>query len=453
MLFHGLNGHHETTWTCPGEQGEFWPKWLLDDAPGVRITSVEYDASPSKWLSHAMPIADRAANIANLLVASGTYLNAPLALVGHSLGGNIIKALIRHLYDHRSTDERYERLLGNIRLVLFLGTPHSGSRVQRLLPRFLRWAFRETDLIKELEAESSMLRDLAQWYRSNMPKAAKHVVLVEAKPTGNAIEIVSPSSSDPGLPNVVPIPVDASHMSICKPADRNSEVYKIILDNVETVLADSLSPLLQDPVSLGRSPVDRTQRRRRGLSSRLGTHRKSLIDAAERRPFTILLCGPRADDGQQTPASELCAKIGALLAGDGFDVVYGQASGITNVRLGSNENALGRELDFIASQCNAVIVIASGASGWSELGLFGWHMASDKATREKGIDIVVLADDAEVDSAAFIGSGPIAYSEAVGRADVVSIPSYDPETILQRMRARRSMYVMDRRGRPKKTAA
>jgi hypothetical protein len=142
-----------------------------------------------------------------------------------------------------------------------------------------------------------------------------------------------------------------------------------------------------------------------------------------------------------------------MLAADGFDVVYGQSRGLDNPRLGTNENSLGRELDFIGSSCNAVIVVASGASSWSELGLFGWHMASSKSIREKGIDVVVLADENEVDSRAFLMSGPLAYGDAVGRADIGSLDSFDPEAILQRLRGRRSMYVMDRRGRPKRSAA
>jgi len=450
IFFHGLNGHYTKTWTSFGRGGVFWPDWLLEDAPGTRVTTVQYDASPSHWFSAGMPIADRAANIAAQLASEG-MLDMPLALVGHSLGGNIIKALIRHLSDHQSVNEKYRILLNNIRLVIFLGTPHSGSMAQRLLPGFVQAGLRYTKLVRELDADSTTLRDLNQWYRSNAPEAAKHLVLVEAQRTGG-VTIVSPSSSDPGLSSVVPIPIDSTHIRISKPSSRDSEIYKVILDAVKDALSDSLSPVLQDPVSLGRDPAERTQRRQRGIGSRMDAHRKSLIEAAEQRPFTILLCGPPALD-PPVPGAALCTRIGDLLLSDGFDVVFGQARGMANPRLGKNDNVLGRELDFIASQCNAVIVVASGASGWTELGLFGWHIASDKAAREKGIDIVVLADDDEVDSGQFIREGPIAYADAAGRADIVSMRTYDPSAILSRMRARRSLYVMDRRGRPKGSAA
>lgn len=450
LFFHGLNGHYQNTWKSSGSS-EFWPSWLLIDAPGTRVTSVEYDAAASRWLSDPMTISDRAMNIASQLAAVEAYATTPIALIGHSLGGNVIKALIRHLHDHQSNNPRYKDILSNIRLVAFLGTPNTGSHVPKLLPRILRKILRTTPVVEELNADSPVLRDLALWYRSNMPKMANHVVLVETKPTVGSLAIVSPSSSDPGLPDVLPIPIDADHIGIAKPSDRDSEIYKIILDRVKSVLAESLPPILRGPGDTATDPLERTARRRRGLSSRVDSHRKSLIESAGQRPFTVLLCGPASPD-PQSHAVILCTKIGDLLTANGFDVVYGQSSGLTNERLGNESNTLGRELDFIGSQCNAVIIIASGASGWVELGLFGWHLACDRATREKGVDMVVIADETQIDFPDFLRGGPISYSEGVGRADIVSLETYDPVALLSRMQARRTMYVMDRRGRPRKPA-
>ena len=451
LFFHGLNGHHQTTWMSP-ESSEFWPSWLLIDAPGTRVTSVEYDAGASRWLSDPMTISDRAMNIASQLATTEVYAATPIALIGHSLGGNVIKALIRHLHDHQSTNPRYKDILSNIRLVVFLGTPHTGSNFSKLFPRFVRKIFRPTSVAEELNADSPFLRDLALWYRSNMPKAANHVVLVETKPAVGSVAIVTPSSSDPGLPDALPIPIDADHVGIAKPANRGSEVYKIILDRVKAVLAESLPPILQGPGDIASDPVERTARRRRGLSSRVDSHRKSLLESAEQRAFTVLLCGPLSP-APQSHAATLCARIGDLLTANGFDVVYGQSTGTTNERLGGEGNTLGRELDFIGSKCNAVIIIASGASGWAELGLFGWHLASDQTAREKGVDIVVIADETQIDFPDFLCGGPIRYSEGVGRADIVSLAAYNPEAVLSRMQARRTMYVMDRRGRPRTSAA
>ncbi|MGN7161759.1 esterase/lipase family protein [Sphingomonas sp. SAFR-052] len=453
LFFHGLNGHHQETWTCPGKEKVFWPSWLAEDAPGVRVSSVEYDASPTRWRSDGMTLTDRAANVASQIAVDATYCDAPLALIGHSLGGNVIKAIIRHLKDHRSTNPRYDLLLKRIRLVVFLGTPHTGATIHRKIPIFIQKLLRFTKTVDELDLDSPILRDLTSWYRSNILPDSKHMVFVEAKPTVGGALIVSPSSADPGIPNVTPIPVDSNHSSICKPNDRSGEVYKLILDAIQTVMADQLPEILQDPPSILSSPAEKTQRRRRGVDMRIEAHRKSLMDAGDERPFTILLCGPTIKESDLSPAAQLCSKIKNLLESDGFQVVIGQSQGMTDSRLGDESNTLGRELNFIGNSCNAVVVIASGAAGWSELGLFGWHMASNKSIRAKGVDIVVIADSADAVGHNFLASGPVAYGEAVGRADITSLQTYNPETVLHRMRARRSMYVMDRRGRPKRGAA
>lgn len=80
-------------------------------------------------------------------------------------------------------------------------------------------------------------------------------------------------------------------------------------------------------------------------------------------------------------------------------------------------------------------------------------MFNDKSFRSKNIDIVALVDEDNLDSHQFLLRGAIAYSDAVGRADVISMRSFDPDPIVNRMKSRRSMYIMDRRGRPKKSAA
>lgn len=371
LLFHGLGGHYRTTWSSKSAADAFWPRWLCEDASGVGLASVEYDASLSHWLSSGMTIADRAANIAALLAAAGRYQDTPIALIGHSLGGNIIKAVIRHLKDHASSRPEYSAILNNIRLVIFLGTPHTGSRAQRQPPRFLQKLLRYTPVVTELDEESPVLRDLGLWYRSNMPSNAKHVALVESRRQYGFTTIVSNSSSDPGLTDVVPIPVDADHISISKPESRQSEIYQIILDSVKSTIVAGLPPLLRDPPALESSPVDRTRRRRQGLNSRLEAHRKSLISSADEKPFTILLCGPSTENSAKCDAAHACLQISEALTKEGFDVVLGQSAGLENPRFGEIENSLSRELNFISSKCNAVIVIASGASSWSELSLLG----------------------------------------------------------------------------------
>ena len=51
-----------------------------------------------------------------------------------------------------------------------------------------------------------------------------------------SVLVVDAASSDPDLPGVVAIPVDADHISICKPVDQNAEVYLGIKNFIRTAI-------------------------------------------------------------------------------------------------------------------------------------------------------------------------------------------------------------------------
>ena len=83
---------------------------------------------------------------ASLVLTEGVGQLRPAILVGHSLGGLIIKQICIHAHElamqqgaSRTTAERDSRrarvFLRNLRLVAFIATPHAGSRAADLLRR------------------------------------------------------------------------------------------------------------------------------------------------------------------------------------------------------------------------------------------------------------------------------------------------------------------------------
>ena len=50
--------------------------------------------------------------------------------------------------------------------------------------------------------------------------------------------VVDPFSSDPGLPNITPVPMDENHISICKPKSPESELYRGIVQFIERILEE-----------------------------------------------------------------------------------------------------------------------------------------------------------------------------------------------------------------------
>jgi hypothetical protein len=80
-------------------------------------------------------------------------------------------------------------------------------------------------LLTNLKNEDDHLRDLNFAYRKlAVDSGLRHKVYVEKHPTYGAI-IVDERAADPGLPDVIPIPVDSDHLGVCKIGDYSSTVY------------------------------------------------------------------------------------------------------------------------------------------------------------------------------------------------------------------------------------
>src|SRR6202012_5237465 len=73
----------------------FWPEWLADDVKGLAVYSIGYDASPIAWFGGAMPLLDRATNVLALLETEGVA-EAPIVFICHSLGGLVVKQMLRN---------------------------------------------------------------------------------------------------------------------------------------------------------------------------------------------------------------------------------------------------------------------------------------------------------------------------------------------------------------------
>lgn len=230
VFIHGLGGDPRGTWEVKGRPDQFWPKWLGEDLPSVGIWSLGYEASPS-LLGHSMTIRDRALNAIAHLDAQGLGKN-PTILICHSLGGLLAKQIIRQCVDSASsvdiTSSRdfEKRFLKNLKGIVFLATPHSGSSAATWTTRLV--SMFSGPLLSELTLDNPQLRDLNIWYRMNVGRLGiKNQAYSETQKLGGAL-IVDAASSDPGVLDLIPIPVDANHISICKIPNRDDFLYRRI---------------------------------------------------------------------------------------------------------------------------------------------------------------------------------------------------------------------------------
>jgi hypothetical protein len=232
VFVHGLDGHWRNSWNN-GAQDGFWPEWLADDCPDVAIWSTEYEAAATTWRGEAMPVLDRATNLLDALLTSNVG-NRPLCFVAHSMGGLLVKAMLRQASDTRAQTRRRAFLEG-VRGVVFLATPHTGSNLASL-SQFLSILLRPTSAARDLAHNSAQLRELNLWYRDNAQELNIQSKIYFEKVKINGLLVVDEASADPGLPHADVIPIDADHVAISKPRNRNAQVYRGTLQFIRDVL-------------------------------------------------------------------------------------------------------------------------------------------------------------------------------------------------------------------------
>lgn len=240
VLIHGLGGHYRKTWTAGMDKRQFWPEWLQQDDPDLRIWAVEYETSLLTWLQPDIGLKDRAQNIFKLLLLQNDITRGEVIFIGHSQGGLLIKQIIRLACDRKDEPE-VSVLLNSITAVAFLGTPHQGSDVSSLgnsLPaRLLAFAClggRPSAMTAYLYRNNPDLRELNVWYRNwDRTFTGKRLVLGESRKLYGLAKIVKPDSADPGIQAEM-VMVDADHNGICKPDSRQNEVYQHVLNFVKS---------------------------------------------------------------------------------------------------------------------------------------------------------------------------------------------------------------------------
>ncbi|MCE7886902.1 MAG: hypothetical protein DYH13_05280 [Alphaproteobacteria bacterium PRO2] len=185
IFVHGLTGDPKGTWTVShGKKQEdvFWPEWICEKFPEVSIYTLGYPSSIfEKWAKKEMDIFERAENALEYM-ASQNIGNKPIVFVCHSLGGVLVKQILRTGND--STDDDWKKISQETRLITFLGTPHTGAS----LASILKFVFPKltSSHIDALTKDDGYLNDLNKFYRDFAPEVPiKTVVYYEKHKTKN----------------------------------------------------------------------------------------------------------------------------------------------------------------------------------------------------------------------------------------------------------------------------
>jgi pimeloyl-ACP methyl ester carboxylesterase len=240
VFVHGLGGDPLGTWTSGTDAPAIWPKWLAEDIEGLAVWLVGYEAPVSRWSGTAMHLIDRASNVLHFILVNPSLQQGQLTLVGHSLGGLLIKQMLRIGEAEALRNAQAANFMERVRKVAFLGTPHTGADLASLGDR-LRILVRPSAATISFVRNDPNLRDLNLWYRDwARRREIDHLILTETKTLPVLGMIVKPDSGDPGLSSR-PVPIDADHITIAKPANRDSEIYHHIRNFIERKIARPVS--------------------------------------------------------------------------------------------------------------------------------------------------------------------------------------------------------------------
>ena len=244
VFMHGLGGDCIETWTHSNKS--FWPDWLANEAPKLRILTVNHPSEKlaSVFSGGGMGIVDRSKSTLELLETWDLGCR-PIIFVTHSLGGLITKAMLRKAHD--IGNKNCEKILDSVAGIVFLATPHKGSALANVVSKI---PLIPSKVSKDLKSGGDQLKDLQDWYvqRANERKI-KTRAFSEAHKAG--VFVVPQDSAHPGTIDGEPTSVDKNHTDICKFEDENDATYRM----VKKFIFDCLNELQLDPTNTG-NPSD-----------------------------------------------------------------------------------------------------------------------------------------------------------------------------------------------------
>lgn len=239
IFVHGLGGEAQSTWMHnPADHTTLWPTWIGEDV-GCHVWVAGYGAALSGWTDAAMHLTDLGEALFAALQAEPSLLGRRLVLIGHSLGGLVIKSGMTQAMS--LGDPRRMKLLDTVAGVVFVGTPHQGSSLATVADK-LRVILRTNPQVTNMVSDDAWLKLLNGQFRNLQDMRRFRVrVFFETKGVflgrkifwlsiGPRQLIVDRNSSDPGIAGVVPTAIDGDHIEIAKPKSRQELAHKALVE-------------------------------------------------------------------------------------------------------------------------------------------------------------------------------------------------------------------------------
>lgn len=233
IFVHGLGGDGKDTWSASTDS--FWPLWIFEDLKTVEVWTLEYPASMFGSANGSLVISDQAKQVLDLL-ASHSIGSRPLAFVAHSLGGLLVKQLLRTAVELKIRD--WKAVASTTKGILFLATPHTGASIASMASKFPLIS----KATAQIAANDPNLMSLNDWYQQNAVDLGFLTHAYCETKTYKTQLIVDKASANPGVVGCVTIEFDGDHLEICKPPSRQSPIYAGARKFISDVLGTPLNP-------------------------------------------------------------------------------------------------------------------------------------------------------------------------------------------------------------------
>ncbi|KAJ3545667.1 hypothetical protein NM208_g2401 [Fusarium decemcellulare] len=201
----------------------FWPKEWLPAEPEMnraRIMTFGYEAAYRSSQSNIFDISAFAKALL-LQLKTGASRNESL---------QVGKALILGLHD-----PEYQTILGNVRSIIFLATPHRGNGLADILNNFLWVTFKSPKkYIKDLQRGSSGIEDINDQFR-HLATRLKIVSFFETIPSSvgpTKMIVVERESAILGYAGELSAPLHADHHRVCKYPSQQDPNYMTVRDAI-----------------------------------------------------------------------------------------------------------------------------------------------------------------------------------------------------------------------------
>ncbi|CAM6118447.1 unnamed protein product [Calypogeia fissa] len=266
VLFHGLqpgpySDAHLSSWKSEDDSC-IWPQtWLVEEIPEAQVFSVSCDGVLRNSSNASIDMYNLAENlISDLLMANvGQVSNCPIVLVGHSIGGLVIKELCCQAHSQLSMNRDFqttklEKFLTNLRGVFYFATPHHGSPVANRMADMVGSPLMK--YFKTLSTDTARLNSTFDGIRKVYEKW-QFASLGEDSPTnlgwlGKDMVVPEASVREDNF-NVVQ---GADHYSICRPRSKTSRSFYKLKDFLVHIATSTANEVKDDahPQILQRLP-------------------------------------------------------------------------------------------------------------------------------------------------------------------------------------------------------